>query len=86
MKKIDFTSVAIKPTLGGPEIKENIGKVLAEVIYQKATTIAESSFAHRLYEAKGEIEVSEEEIEFIKTVLPNFFYWLQEAILAVIEK
>jgi len=83
--KINLTSVTFKPSLSGPEITENLQKTVAESIYQNATTLAQHSFAQRLFEADGEVEASEEEVKFIKEVLPGYKYFVQEAILKVIE-
>ena len=81
MKKINLTAITFKPSLGGQEVTENLQKNIAEAIYQSANSLAQHSFAQRLYEAEGEIEASEEEVGFIKGILSGYKYFVQEGIL-----
>lgn len=81
MAKINLTAVTFKPSLEGPEVTENLQKNVAEAVYQNAQNLAQHSFAQRLYEADGEIEVTDEEIGFIKGVLSGYKYFVQEGIL-----
>lgn len=84
-KTIDLTKITLRPTIAGPEITQDLSKEIAEAIYQNANTLAVSEFARKLYHAEGEIEVTDEEIGFIKNILPGFRYFAQEAILKAIE-
>lgn len=83
-KTINLTAITFKPTLAGPEITQDLHTEIAEAIYQNAVKLAQHSFALRLYESNGEIEASDEEIGFIKDILPGFRYFVQEAILKAI--
>lgn len=82
--KINLTKVTLKPTIEGPEVIQDLHKSVAEAIYQHAKTIAEHSFALRLYESNGEIEATEEEIGFIKDNLWGYVYFAQVGILKAI--
>lgn len=84
--KINLTALTFKPTIAGPEITKDLHKDIAEAIYQSASTLAEHSFALRLYQSDGEIEATKEEIGFIKAILPGFRYFVQDAILKAIEE
>lgn len=79
--KINLTKVTFKPTIAGQEVTQDLHKEIAETIYQNANTLAAHKFALALYDAEGEIEVTEEDIKHIKSVLPGFKYFAQEAIL-----
>lgn len=83
-KTINLSSLTFKPTIAGPEITQDLHKEIAEAIYQNARNLAQHSFALRLYESTGELEVSKEEIGFIKEILGGFIYFAQEAILKAI--
>ena len=81
MKKINLTAIKLRPSLAAPEVEQNLAKEIGDAIYRNSKSIAELRFGQRLYDAEGEIEVSDEEIGFIKAVLQGFFYWAQEAVL-----
>ena len=82
--KVNFSKLTFKPSLASPEITRDLTKEIAEVIYQNANSLAQHSFAQRLYESKDGCEANEEEIGFIKGALPGFKYYAQEAILKAI--
>lgn len=84
MKTINLSNVTFRPTLAGPEITQDVYKDVAEAIYQNATTLAQHVFAQRLFGAGGEIEVSNDELGFIKASLKGFKYFFQESILKAI--
>lgn len=83
-RKINLTNLTFKPTISGAAITEDLHKAIAEAIYQNATTLSAHAFALKLYEAEGDIEVSDSDIKHIKDVLPGFKYFAQEAILKAI--
>lgn len=78
---IDLSKVAMKPTIGGPEITMDMHQQVAEAIYQNTASAGPHSFALRLYESSGKIEATEEEIGFIKNELSGFRYFAQLGIL-----
>lgn len=84
MKTINLSNVAFKPTLAGPTISQDVHKEVAEAIYQNATTLAQHVFAQKLFEADGDLEISKEELGFIKDSLKGFKYFVQEGILKAI--
>ena len=84
MKTINLSNVTFRPSLAGPEITENVYKDVAEAVYQNATTLAQHVFAQKLFGADGELEVSKEELDFIKSSLKGFKYFFQESILKAI--
>jgi len=83
--KINLTQVTLKPTIAGPEVTKNLTREVAEAIYQDAKTLAATSFALRLFNAEGEIEISEEEKGFIETAIRMFKYWVQAPILDMLK-
>lgn len=82
--KINLTALTFKPTIAGPEVTKDLHKDIAEAIYQQASTLAAHKFALRLYDADGDIEVSAEDIKYIKAALPGYKYYVQEAVLKII--
>lgn len=84
MKTINLSKVTFKPSLAGPEITQDVHKEVAEAIYQNATTLAQHVFAQKLFEADGDLEVSKEELGFVKDSLKGFKYFVQEGILKAI--
>ena len=84
-KTINLKQISLRPTIAGPEVVQDLSKEVAEAIYQNAATLAQHSFALRLYESDDAIEATDEEIKFIKDILPGFRYFAQDAILKAIE-
>lgn len=83
-KLINLSKVTFKPSIAGPEVTEDMHKVVAEAIYQNTNSAAAHSFALRLYECPGEMEATDEEIGFIKNELSGFRYFAQIGILKAI--
>ena len=84
-KKITLNALTFRPTLAGPEVTQDLHREIAEAIYQNAATLAQHSFALRLYESDGSVEATDEEVGFIKEILPTFRYFAQAAILKALE-
>lgn len=86
MKTINLTAVSLRPTLTAPAIEQNMAKEIGDAIYRNSKSITELRFGEKLYDSSGDIEVSDEEIGFIKAILPGFFFWAQEAINKILEE
>lgn len=65
--KIDFTKF---PCYTGIKkecrISQNIAESLADAIYEKVPGIAAGSLAHKIYAAKGETDLNEQEVSIIQ--------------------
>ena len=85
MKTINLTAVTFQPTLGGEEISRNFYKVVAEAVYQNAQTLEDDEFSRRLYKADGDIEVSDEELNLIRSSISDYKYYIKAAILKALE-
>ena len=83
--KINLKEITFKPTIAGPETTLDLHKDIAEAIYQSATTLAQHSFALRLYESDGELEADDQEVGFVKAAIKTFRWAAQEAILKNLE-
>lgn len=57
-KKITLNALTFRPTLAGPEVTQDLHREIAEAIYQNAATLAQHSFALRLYESDGTVEAT----------------------------
>lgn len=81
----DFTQIKCKPSLLGPECTQDFSAALAEALYQNARHAVEANLSLKVLNAKGPVELSAEEADFIRAVVPGvFLFWAQEAILAAI--
>lgn len=83
---INLTEVMVKPSLFGPEVKKDLYKEVAEAVYQRACTLEQSRFANRLFESTGEIEIEDKEAQWITEAISGFRFWIQEPILAQMNK
>lgn len=89
MKKItvDFSQLEIQQSLFAPPVKKDLQKEVADAIWQRASSVAESSFAHRLFDATpGPIELSEEEIAWVRKSLMGRYQWFVQAVNKAIDK
>ena len=84
MKKIDLTKIKARPNLYADETEINFCKEVANAIYVKAKSAVECRLALRILDAKGEIEVSDEELGVIKATLADFLYWAKKPLLEAI--
>lgn len=79
--KLNLTKLKIKPTLKGEAVEQDLTAVVAEAIYSNCASLAEMKFAIRLSDTKGDIDITKEEVAFIRKALPAFRYWVQMPIL-----
>lgn len=85
MKKINLTNVKIRPSLDAPEVEQNLAKEVGNTIYGQSKTVEEFKLGIKLHDAKGEVELNDEEVAILKASLGNFYYWVQQAILKLID-
>lgn len=82
MAKIDLTEIPVQFSIEGPIQKTNFFKPIGDTIYRHANSVKMDEFAKRLYHAEGPIEVSEEELDWIRTIgLSEHAYFVCEAVL-----
>lgn len=79
--KVNFTAVKCFPQLRGNEVTINFGQQMGESIYQGAKSLKDVKLANRIYDAEGEMELSDEEKETVKNAANNFIWWAKVGIL-----
>ena len=85
MKTIDLTAVKVRRSLSDTKETElNLAHEIGDAIYRNSRSIPELRFGERLYDSTGPIEVSEDEIRYIKDALVEFFAWAQVAVNKII--
>ena len=80
--KINLTQIKVKPSLLEEEKVLDVQKVIADLIWRECgkDDIAKADFALKLFNAPGEIEITDSEKQYIEASLVNSKYWLAEAI------
>ena len=80
--KINLTQIKVKPSLLEEEKVLDVQKVIADLIWRECgkDDIAKANFALKLFNAPGEIEITDSEKQYIEASLVNAKYWLAEAI------
>lgn len=78
--KVDFSKIKVRPTLKGNEIEGDLTKEIADAVWQGARTVAEADFALSLYRSDGEVEMEEEQREYVRYAVRNAVVWLKRAI------
>ena len=76
--KINLTQIKVKPSLLEEEKVLDVQKVIADLIWRECgkDDIAKANFALKLFNAPGEIEITDSEKQNIETSLDNAKYWL----------
>lgn len=70
MKKINFKEFKLFTDISQTNtVSSDVSRELADTIYKNANGIMAHDLAFRIYKSEGEIELSEEEVEFIKSFL-----------------
>lgn len=83
MKKINFKDFKMFTDISQSNtIQSDVSRELADTIYKNAHGIMAHDLAFRIYKSEGEIEMSNEEVEFIKNFLQNSTPLLQDSFLA----
>ena len=80
--KINLTQIKVRPSLLEEEKVLDIQKTIADLIWRECgkEDIAKANFALKLFNAPGEIEITDTEKQYIEAVLINAKYWLADAI------
>lgn len=87
MIKLDLTSVPARQSLKSDQIENfNIAKEIGDYIYQNTRDTDEYTFAIRLFNAEGEIELTDTELELVVKSTNIFPVWLNVAISQVIRE
>lgn len=80
--KINLTQLRVRPSLLEEEKVLDVQKIIADLIWRECgkDDIAKASFALKLFNTPGEIEITDAEKQYIEAVLVNAKYWMVEAI------
>lgn len=80
--KINLTQIKVRPSLLEEEKVLDVQKTIADLIWRECgkEDIAKANFALKLFNAPGEIEITDIEKQYIEAVLINAKYWLADAI------
>lgn len=80
--KINLTQIKVRPSLLEEEKVLDVQKTIADLIWRECgkEDIAKANFALKLFNASGEIEITDTEKQYIEAVLVNAKYWLADAI------
>lgn len=80
--KINLTQLKVRPSLLEEEKVLDVQKTIADLIWKECgkDDIAKANFALKLFNAPGEIEITDSEKQYIEASLVNAKYWLAEAI------
>ena len=86
--KINLTQLKVRPSLLEEEKVLDVQKIVADLIWRECgkDDIAKASFALRLFNTPGEVEITDAEKQYIEAVLVNAKYWMVEAIEKVLNK
>ena len=80
--KINLTQLKVRPSLLEEAKVLDVQKIVADLIWRECgkDDIAKASFALRLFNTPGEVEITDAEKQYIEAVLANAKYWMVEAI------
>lgn len=80
--KINLTQLKVRPSLLEEEKVLDVQKIIADLIWRECgkDDIAKASFALKLFNTPGELEITDAEKQYIEAVLVNAKYWMVEAI------
>ena len=80
--KLNLTQLKVRPSLLEEEKVLDVQKIIADLIWRECgkDDIAKASFALRLFNTPGEVEITDAEKQYIEAVLVNAKYWIVEAI------
>ena len=80
--KINLTQLKVRPSLLEEEKVLDVQKIVADLIWRECgkDDIAKASFALKLFNTPGEVEITDAEKQYIEAVLGNAKYWMVEAI------
>ena len=80
--KINLTQLKVRPSLLEEEKVLDVQKIVADLIWRECgkDDIAKASFALKLFNTPGEVEITDAEKQYIEAILVNAKYWMVEAI------
>ena len=78
MATIDFSKIPVKNVKGQTEVK-NYRDYIAEQLYNQSHEEAGALLAQKIAQSEGEIELSEDECNIIKTLLAPYPYYMRTA-------
>jgi len=78
MATIDFSQIPVKNVKGQTEVKD-YKDYLAEQLYNQSHDEEGALLAQKIAQSEGEIELSEDECNIIKTLLAPYPYFMRSA-------
>ena len=78
MATIDFSQIPVKNVKGQTEVKD-YKDYLAEQLYNQSHDEEGALLAQKIAQSEGEIELSEDECNIIKTLLQPYPYFMRSA-------
>ena len=78
MATIDFSKIPVKNVKGATEVK-NYRDYIAEQLYNQSHDEAGAMLAQKIAQSEGEVELSEDECNIIKTLLAPYPYVMRTA-------
>jgi len=84
MKKVDFSKIVIKNVEDNDEVAD-FQKALGNQLYMMGQNIEECELGHRIYHAKGAVELSDEECCMVTNAIQGWKYVARIAIDAALK-
>lgn len=72
--QVDFTKIMVQRSLGTEPVETNIAELLGDFIYQTTTSLKDHNPARTIYESTGPIELPDEFIARIMTLVDGKLY------------
>lgn len=79
MSKIDFSNITIKD-IEGHDVQADIQKQLGNQLYMQGQDIEWCELGKKIYFAKGEVELSKQEADIIRSATAGYSYIVRQAI------
>lgn len=84
--KVNFTKVKVRPSLFEDEVVNDYQKQLANIVWQNAQTVEEGNFALRLFNAPGDLEISDSEADILARMIATAPMWQRQPVLEILGK
>lgn len=80
--KIDLTKVQVQPSLLNEPKEVDVHKIVADLIWKDCARvdISKANFALKLFNTEGEIEITDEEKQYILDIGNQLKFWLAQGI------
>lgn len=69
--KVNFKSFRLYLNVSRKDYKDiDVREAIADIVYQNSSGIAGLELAHKIYNSEGEIDLSEREVQMLKSLYP----------------